>query len=173
MTGRSTDQDFSPYQDRRSNVTSGYNSDAGRPPLVSPLRGLTSPDLFVPTSNRLADDDDDDQDDVQGKSSSSGQLIMYATVNYKSDRPEEISFSKNDPIKILNKESHLLWYAEHLPSGRRGYVSPNRVHIQAKDSNMTKKRSDPSGSSSISDIPRLNRTDRRPAQKSVTFDNSD
>ena len=98
---------------------------------------------------------------------------MYATISRKSDRAEELSFAKNDQIRILNKESHLLWYAEHVPTGERGYISPNCVHINAKDSSLGNQRAkDPTAkTSSISDIPRLDR--RPPAQKSVTFDNSD
>lgn len=139
--------------------------------MVSPLRGLTSPDLFVPTSNRMNDDEDDDED-LHDRSSSSGHLIMYATVNRKSDRPEELSFSKNDQIKILRKESHLLWYAEHVRTGKLGYISPNCVHIHAKDLSTTKKRTnDSSKTSSLGEVPRLER--RSVAQKSVTFDNSD
>ena len=167
---RSTERDVSPYQGRRSVPTSGYNSDSGRPPLVSPLRGLTSPDLFVPISNRT-----DDDDYVTDSHSSLSNAIMHATINYTAQRPEELSFNKNDKIKILKKESYLLWYAEHVSTGRRGYVSPNRVHINAKE---TASQSRPPTKStatnqSLSEIPRLNHNNRRIPQKSVTFDESD
>lgn len=175
MMSRATERDVSPYQGRRSMPSSGYNSDSGRPPLVSPLRGLTSPDLFVPMSNRT---DDDDVVQEKGSASSSGaNPIMYATINYRAQRDEELSFSKNDPIKIIKKESHLLWYAEHIPTHQRGYVSPTRVHINAREAyppspspsaTKPKKNTD-----SISDIPRLDNNSRRVAQKSVTFNDSD
>jgi hypothetical protein len=162
---RSTERDVSPYQGRRNNPKSGYNSDSGRPPMVSPLRNLTSPDLFVPASNKT-----DEDDYMYQKSSSSSTQIMYATTNYHGQRPEELSFSKNDKIRILNKESHLLWYAEHVQTGARGYVSPNRVHISAKDSYPQTQKSD---ANSIRDIPRLDNSSRRSHQKSVKFDSSD
>ncbi|CAF3431313.1 unnamed protein product [Rotaria sp. Silwood1] len=169
LMSRSTERDISPYQGRRNIPTSGYISDSGRPPLVSPLRNLTSPDLFVPVSNRT-----DDDDNISRKSSLSSNQIMYATTNYKAQRPEELSFLKNDKIKILNRESHLLWYAEHIQTGTRGYVSPNRVHISAKESYSKLQKSSISNADihSISDIPRLNNSSRR-IQKSVKFDSSD
>lgn len=157
---RSTERDVSPYQGRRKlGPPSGYNSDSGRPPLVSPLRNLTSPDLFVPVTDRT----DDDDYLYQKSSASSKHSIMYATTAYEAQRPEELSFSRNDKIKILNKESHLLWYAEHIPSGARGYVSPNRVHMIGTNN----------VSNSIRDIPRLDNSSRRTHQKSVKFDSSD
>jgi len=165
---RSTERDISPYQGHRNISASGYNSDSGRPPLVSPLRNLTSPDLFEPVSNRTDDDDDYIH---QKPSSLSSNQIMYATTNYKAQRPEELSFSKNDKIKILNKESHLLWYAEHIRTGARGYVSPNRVHLSAKD--IPKPTISKSDTNSIRDIPRLDNSSRRIQQKSVKFDSSD
>ncbi len=96
---------------------------------------------------------------------------MYATINYQGQRPEELSFSKNDKIKILNKESHLLWYAEHIQTGTRGYVSPNRVHLSAKD--IQKPTISKSDTPSIRDIPRLDNSSRRIQQKSVKFDSTD
>jgi hypothetical protein len=167
---RSTERDVSPYQGRRNIPTSGYNSDSGRPPMVSPLRGLTSPDLFVPASNKT-----DDDDYVYSKASSSSGQVMYATTNYKAQRPEELSFSKNDRIKILTKESNLLWYAEHVQTGARGYVSPNRVHVSAKETYSQLPRSSTSSANihSISEIPRLDNSTRRSQQKSVKFDSSD
>jgi hypothetical protein len=168
---RSTERDVSPYQGRRNKLTSGYNSDSGRPPIVSPLRNLTSPDLFVPASNKT----DEDDYMYQKSSSSSSTQLMYATTTYQGQRPEELSFSKNDKIRILNKESHLLWYAEHVPTGARGYVSPNRVHISAKDSypQIHKSTTSKSDATSIRDIPRLDNSSRRSQQKSVKFDSSD
>jgi len=166
---RSTERDVSPYQGRRNIPSSGYNSDSGRPPIVSPLRNLTSPDLFVPVSNKT-----DEDDYIYKKSSpspSSSNQIMYATTNYQGQRPEELSFSKNDKIKILNKESHLLWYAEHIRTGARGYVSPNRVHLSAKD--IPKPTISKSDTNSIRNIPRLDNSSRRIQQKSVKFDSSD
>jgi hypothetical protein len=168
---RSTERDVSPYQGRRNAPTSGYTSDSGRPPLVSPLRNLTSPDLFVPATNRT--DDDDDYGHKQTPSSMNP--IMYATTNYKAQRPEELSFSKNDKIKIIDKESHLVWYAEHIPTGTRGYVSPNRVHLSAKETypQLHKPTKSNTNISSISEIPRLDSSSRRSPQKSVKFDSSD
>ncbi|CAF0859168.1 unnamed protein product [Rotaria sordida] len=173
LMSRSTERDISPYQGRRNIPTSGYISDSGRPPIVSPLRNLTSPDLFVPISNRT--DDDDNNTNIYRKPPISSNQIMYATTNYKGQRPEELSFSKNDKIKILNRESHLLWYAEHIPTGTRGYVSPNRVHISAKESYSHIQKSNISNAdiNSISDIPRLDNSSRRSQQKSVKFDSSD
>ena len=167
---RSTERDVSPYQGRRNIPMSGYNSDSGRPPIVSPLRNLTSPDLFVPVSNKI--DDDDGSDYNHRNSSSSSNKIMYATTNYKAQRPEELSFSKNDTIKILKKESHLLWYAEHIQTGLRGYVSPNRVHIKAKETYSQFQKSN-TNVHTISEIPRLDNSRRRLQQKSVKFDSSD
>lgn len=161
MMSRSTERDVSPYRGRRNIPTSGYNSDSGRPPMVSPLRNLTSPDLFVPVSNKT-----DEDDYMYQKSSPASNQIMYATTTYHAQRAEELSFSKNDKIKILNKESHLSWYGEHILTGTRGYLSPNRVHISARD--ITK-----SNTSSIRDIPRLDNSARRVQQKSVKFDSSD
>jgi hypothetical protein len=163
---RSTERDISPYQGRRNLPSSGYNSDSGRPPTVSPLRNLTSPDLFIPVSNKT-----DEDDYIYQKSSSASNQIMYATTNYQAQRPEELSFSKNDKIKILNKESHLLWYAEHIQTGARGYISPNRVHISAKD--VQKSTTPKPDIHSIRDIPRLDNSSRRIQQKSVKFDSSD
>jgi hypothetical protein len=178
MMSRSTERDVSPYQARRSIPASGYTSDSGRPPLVSPLRGLTSPDLFVPVSNRAGDDDDDDDYMTRkspSSSSSANNIIMYATVTYEAQLPEELSFSKNDQIKILNKESHLLWYAERLSTRERGYISPNRVHLQAKAAAPQPRpasRTTPEVHS-ISEIPRLDHNSRRIPQKSVKFGSSD
>ena len=100
---------------------------------------------------------------------------MYATTNYKAQRPEELSFSKNDKMKILDKESHLIWYAEHIPTGTRGYVSPNRVHLSAKETypQLHKPTKSNTNISSISEIPRLDSSSRRSPQKSVKFDSSD
>jgi hypothetical protein len=166
---RSTERDVSPYQGHRNISASGYNSDSGRPPLVSPLRNLTSPDLFEPASNRT----DDDDDYIHRKPSSlSSNQIMYATTNYKAQRPEELSFSKNDKIKILNKESHLSWYAEHIQTGARGYISPNRVHLNARDAYPQSQKPNVD-IHSISEIPRLDNSNRRLQQKSVKFDSSD
>lgn len=134
--------------------------------MVSPLRNLTSPDLFVPVSNKT-----DEDDYMYQKSSSASNQIMYATITYHAQRSEELSFSKNDKIKILNKESHLSWYAEHILTGTRGYVSPNRVHISAKD--IPKSTLSKSNTNSIRDIPRLDNSSRRIQQKSVKFDSSD
>jgi hypothetical protein len=169
---RSTERDISPYQGRRNIPTSGYNSDSGRPPIVSPLRNLTSPDLFVPVSNKT---DEDDYIYQKSSSSSSSNQIMYATISYEARRPEELSFSKNDKIKILNKESHLHWYAEHVQTGTRGYVSPNRVHLSAKDTHLQipKPTISKSETHSIRDVPRLENSSRRIQQKSVKFDSSD
>lgn len=172
---RSTERDVSPYQARRSIPTSGYTSDSGRPPLVSPLRGLTSPDLFVPATNRTDDNDDYVPQKSPSSSSSAGNVIMYATVTYQAQVPEELSFSKNDQIKILNKETHLLWYAERLSTRARGYISPNRVHINAKDAApqpRSASRATPEVHS-ISEIPRLDHNSRRIPQKSVKFDSFD
>ncbi|CAF2659041.1 unnamed protein product [Rotaria sp. Silwood2] len=171
LMSRSTERDVSPYQGRRNIPTSGYISDSGRPPIVSPLRNLTSPELFVPVSNRT----DDDDNNISGKPPLSSNQIMYATTNYTAQRPEELSFSKNDKIKILHKDSHLLWYAEHVQTGTRGYVSPNRVHINAKESYSHLQKSSMSNANihSISDIPRLDNSSRRLQQKSVKFDSSD
>ncbi|UJR37055.1 hypothetical protein I4U23_029760 [Adineta vaga] len=170
LMSRSTERDMSPYQGHRNIPTSGYNSDSGRPALVSPLRNLTSPDLFVPVSNRT-----DDDDYMYQRTSSSAVQIMYATTNYTATRAEELSFSKNDKIKILNKESHLLWYAEHVPTGARGYVSPNRVHINARDTYTQSPKATVSNTDRrpISEIPRLDNSSRRVQQKSVKFDSSD
>ena len=169
---RSTERDVSPYQGRRNISMSGYNSDSGRPPIVSPLRNLTSPDLFVPASNKIDDDDVGDNDHKHRHSPASSNRIMYATTNYKAQRPEELSFSKNDKIKILNKESHLLWHAEHIQTGVRGYVSPNRVHIKAKETYSQFPTSN-ANVHSISEIPRLDSSSRRLHRKSVKFDSSD
>jgi len=170
---RSTERDVSPYQGHRNISASGYNSDSGRPPLVSPLRNLTSPDLFEPVSNRT--DNDDDNYMHQKPSSLSTNQIMYATVNYKAERPGELSFSKNDKIKILNKESHLLWYAEHIQTGKRGHISPNRIHLNARDAYPQSQKPTRSNVDihSISEIPRLDNSNRRLQQKSVKFDSSD
>lgn len=171
LMSRSTERDISPYQGRRNIPSSGYNSDSGRPPLVSPLRNLTSPDLFVPASNKT----DDEDNNMYRNSSSRSNQIMYATTNYRAQSNEELSFSKNDKIKILTRESHLLWYAEHLPTGNRGYVSPNRVHASAKDAygHLQKSNLSSVDVNSISDIPRLDNNNRRIQQKSVKFDSSD
>lgn len=171
---RSTERDVSPYQGRRNAPTSGYTSDSGRPPMVSPLRNLTTPDLFVPLTNRTDEGDGGDRS-AYGKPPVSSNQIMYATTNYTAQRPEELSFSKNDKIKILNRESHLLWYAEHVPTGKRGYVSPNRVHVSAKETYSQAQKSSMSSAdvNSISDIPRLDNSSRRLPQKSVKFDSSD
>jgi hypothetical protein len=172
LISRSTERDISPYRGRQNNFT-GYNSDSGRPPLVSPLRGLTSPDLFVPVSNKTTDDDDR----VYQKTRSSSDQIMYATTHYRAQRPEDLSFSKNDKIKILSKESHSLWYAEHVQTGTRGYVSPNRIHSNVKETYSEVQRSTARKTSadihSISEIPRLDNSSRRVQQKSVKFDNDD
>jgi hypothetical protein len=170
MMSRSTERDVSPYQGRRNNPSTGYISDSGRPPLVSPLRNLTSPDLFVPASNKT-----DDDDYVYQKPPSSSNQVMYATTNYKAQRPEELSFSKDDKIKIINKESHLQWYAEHVQTRTRGYVSPNRVHLSAKETNSQLHKPTKSNEdiSSISEVPRLDNSSRRAQQKSVKFDSSD
>ncbi|CAF1578019.1 unnamed protein product, partial [Adineta ricciae] len=164
MMSRTTERDMSPYQGHRNLPSSGYNSDSGRPPLVSPLRNLTSPDLFVPVSNRTNDDDDDY---AYQRTPSSSTQIMYATTNYTAARPQELSFSKNDKIKILNKESHLLWYAEHVPTGARGYVSPNRVHISARDAYSPSPKATVSNTDRrfISEVPRLDNSSRRVQQK--------
>ena len=173
---RSTERDVSPYQGRRSIPSSGYNSDSGRPPLVSPLRGLASPDLFVPASNRTDDDDYISEKGPTSTSSSSlSNPIMYGIMNYKAQKSGELSFKKNDPIKVLKKESALLWYAEHQPTGERGYISPNRIYANPKgsypQSEGREKLDD--HSNSIRDIPRLQSGRRRPVQKSVTFDPSE
>lgn len=168
---RSTERDVSPYQGRRMNPTSGYNSDSGRPPIVSPLRNLTSPDLFVPATNRT----DEDDYIYQQSPATSSTPIMYATTSYQAKRSEELSFSKNDQIKILKKDSHLYWYAEHIPTGARGYISPNRVHLSAKDSYppLPKSSISKADTHAIRDIPRLDNSSRRSPQKSVKFDSSD
>lgn len=173
MMSRSTERDVSPYQGRRMNPATGYNSDSGRPPTVSPLRNLASPDLFVPATNRT--DEDDYIYQKTSAPSSSSNPMMYATTAYQAQRPEELSFSKNDRIRIIKKESHLLWYAEHVPTGKRGYVSPNRVHLSAKDSYPPVHKSSISKADThaIRDIPRLDLSSRRSPQKSVKFDSSD
>ncbi|CAF3764743.1 unnamed protein product [Rotaria socialis] len=171
IMSRSTERDLSPYQGRRNAPLSGYTSDSGRPPLVSPLRNLTTPDLFEPVSNRT----DDDERHAHGKPPPSANQIMIATTNYTAQRPEELSFSRNDKIKILKRESHLLWYAEHVQTGTRGYVSPTRVHINAKETypQVHKSAMSSTDAHSISDIPRLDNSSRRSAHKSVKFDSSD
>ncbi|CAF1425836.1 unnamed protein product [Adineta steineri] len=167
--GNHFQRDISPYQGHQNISLSGYNSDSGRPPLVSPLRNLTTPDLFVPLTNRS----DENDDYMYQKSPSSTNQIMYATTNYKAQSAEELSFSKNDKIKILHKESHLSWYAEHIQTGARGYISPNRVHINAKDTYPQSQKSTITNTHSISEIPRLDNSSRRIQQKSVKFDSSD
>jgi hypothetical protein len=170
---RSIEHDVSPYPAHRTKPpTSGYNSDSGRAPLVSPLRGLTTPDLFVPLSNQI-----DDIDDMHGNSPTSNDMIMYATTTYRSQLAEELSVVKNDRLKVLQKESHLRWYVENMTTGKRGYISPNRLHINRRDNSIparsTTKTND--DTDSISDIPRLNNKNKRQQipQKSVTFNDSD
>jgi hypothetical protein len=95
MMARSTERDVSPYQSRRNKLTSGYNSDSGRPPIVSPLRNLTSPDLFVPASNKT----DEDDHMYQKSSSSSSSQLMYATTTYQGQRPDQqksVKFDSSD-----------------------------------------------------------------------------
>ena len=172
---RSTERDVSPYQGRRRVPSNGYNSDSGRAPLVSPLRGLTSPDLFVPVSNRT---DEDDYIPRKGPTSSSGP-IMYATTSYTAQGAEELTFAKNDQIKILHKESHLAWYAENMATGTRGYVSPNRVHVSGRETHVQSRSAMRSHADMlpISEVPRLHNSahpaSQRIHQKSVKFDSSD
>ena len=50
----------------------------------------------------------------------SSTLLFIADNDYKADSEGELSYSKNDEIKIINNESEW-WYGEHVKTGKLIY----------------------------------------------------
>ena len=51
----------------------------------------------------------------------SSTLLFIADNDYKADSEGELSYSKNDEIKIINNESEW-WYGEHVKTGKFAYL---------------------------------------------------